>query len=186
MGQVRQVFKLFRVRETGNAEFWASHAIILLSTVLGVYLAAQAGYRTAVEFEVSRTDREGYYLRRALLDEVRHNLQWADRLVDAVAQDPYNFLSGNEKPQTFVWETMRQQSTTFQLPPETLAAIRDYYDGIEGHVRAMMPSPVSTKGQEAQTWKAETKRMRETVLPSLEKDMAELRSALTSRGIRSR
>ena len=145
MQRVGQAFKIFKVRESGNAEFWISHLIILFSTVLGVYLAAQAGYRTAVEFEVSRTDREGYYLRRALLDEVRHNLDWADKLTDTVNKDAYTFLTGNEKPQTFVWDTMQQQSTTFQLPPQTLAAIRGYYDGIGGHVKAMTPSPVSSK-----------------------------------------
>ncbi|MDZ4792357.1 MAG: hypothetical protein SGJ17_14325 [Hyphomicrobiales bacterium] len=36
-------FNPFKVREHGNLEFWISNFVIIISTVLGVYLAAQAG-----------------------------------------------------------------------------------------------------------------------------------------------
>ena len=52
--RIAQFFRIFKVRETGNAEFWISHLMIMASTVLGVYLAAQAGYKAALEFEVAR------------------------------------------------------------------------------------------------------------------------------------
>lgn len=180
---MRQVFHMFKVRETGNIEFWISHGIILLSTVLGVYLAAQAGYKTAVEFEVSRTDREGYYMRRALRDEVSKNLEWADMVSDAIVKD-FRASAGGQKPSTFVWETMKQQATTFQLPPQTLSAIREFYDNSEAHVKAMTPVMISGKLQEAEAWKKEAQKMRETVLVELDKDMAELRAELTARGVR--
>lgn len=178
-----QPFKFFKVRETGNAEFWVSHGIILVSTVLGVYLAAMAGYRTAVEFEVSRTDREGYYMRRALRDEVNKNLQWADMISDAVLKD-YRASAGGQKPSTFVWETMKQQSITFQLSPQTLSAIREFYDNSESNVKAMTPAMFTGKQEVAENWKKEAQKLRETVLVDLDKDMAELRSELLARGVR--
>jgi hypothetical protein len=35
-----------------DLKFWVSHLIILLATVLGVYLAASAGLKSAVQFEL--------------------------------------------------------------------------------------------------------------------------------------
>ena len=34
-----------------NKEFWIGHFLIMVSTVLGVYLAAHSGLKTAVEFD---------------------------------------------------------------------------------------------------------------------------------------
>ena len=73
------LLRLFKVRESGNKEFWLSHAVILLSTVLGVYLAAQAGYRTALDFEVTRAQRDSYFMRVALLDELNDNIEFAEK-----------------------------------------------------------------------------------------------------------
>jgi hypothetical protein len=173
---------IFKVRENGNVEFWVSHGIILLSTVLGVYLAAQAGYKTAVEFEVSRSDREGYYMRRALRDEVNKNLEWADMVSNAIIKD-FRASAAGQKPQTFVWETMKQQSVTFQLSPQTLSSIREFYDNAESHVKEMTPIMYTGKMQEAENWKKEAQKMRETVLVDLDKDMEQLRKELTARGV---
>ena len=52
---VPRILSIFKVRDEGNLEFWVSNVVIILSTVLGVYLAAQAGYRTALDFELART-----------------------------------------------------------------------------------------------------------------------------------
>jgi hypothetical protein len=38
----RRVLRIFKVRESGNAEFWLSNLFIMASTIIGVYLAAQA------------------------------------------------------------------------------------------------------------------------------------------------
>ncbi len=73
-----QVFGIFKVRETGNREYWFAQIVVLLSTVVGVYLAAQAGYKTAIEFEVTRGQRDGYYLRRTLLAELKSNIRAVD------------------------------------------------------------------------------------------------------------
>ena len=59
------ILRMFRVREQGNAEFWVSNLVIVLSTLLGVYLAAQAGYRTAIDFELARAEREIFHAPRA-------------------------------------------------------------------------------------------------------------------------
>jgi hypothetical protein len=178
-------FNPFRVRPEGNLEFWISNLVILVSTVLGVYLAAQAGFRTALEFEIARSEREGYYMRRALLDEVRDNLDTVDAWTkNFIENDGWRWQGdpNDYKLQDFVWETMKEQTVTFQLRPETLAAVRRYYDAVGANVKNMV-SRTGAAGPAVQAMQADTAKMREAVLPLMQKDIDALRTRLASRGI---
>jgi hypothetical protein len=205
----RRVLRIFKVRESGNAEFWLSNLFIMASTIIGVYLAAQAGFTTAMQFEIARNDRDGYYMRRALLDEVKDNLAAVDEWSGGMEKAMRNRISADYflptdtwvdywsekggwqnshvkpdevKMQAFVWETMKQQAITFQLAPQLLSGVRRYYDAMEGNMKEV-------RGGE---WKAaraakaildDTKRMRDETVPAFEKDIAELRANLTRTGV---
>ena len=137
------IVRVFKVRESGNAEFWIANLIVMASTVLGVYLAAQAGFKTALQFEVARSERDGFYMRRALLDEVKDNLESVDDWSQTFEKALRNRISASYflpsdtwimywsgkngwsnagivpdelKMKTFVWETMKQQTITFHDP----------------------------------------------------------------------
>ena len=206
---MRRIAYIFRVRDTGNAEFWVANLIVLISTVLGVYLAAQAGYKTAMEFEVSRADRDGYYLRRALLDEVKENLDKVDEWGSGIEKTLRNRISadyflptdtwysyfsekggwkgGNWTPDeikmnTFVWETMKQQNITFQLSPKVLSAVRRYYETMDGADKDIRSNDWKA-GVAAKTIVTETKKMRDEIVPALEKDLGKLKSRLASKGV---
>ncbi len=203
---------IFRVRESGNVEFWVSNLVIMISTILGVYLAAQAGYKTAVEFEAARNERAGYYMRRSLLDEVKDNLQSVDdwsaefekTLRARISADYFlptdswitywadkngccNPGSGSPQPEairirTYIWETMKEQSTTFEIPSETLSAIRRFYDNIEANGEEIAGKTWKS-GRAAKRILDDVKSMRENVIPALEKDIAELREILKSKSV---
>jgi hypothetical protein len=203
------IVRIFKVRESGNAEFWIANLIVMASTVLGVYLAAQAGFTTALQFEVARSERDGYYLRRALLDEVKDNLDsvddWSQSFEKALRNrisDSY-FLPSDTwvaywsdkngwsnagivpdelKMQTFVWETMKQQSITFQLAPQLLSGVRRYYDGMDGNMKEVT-SKQWKAGPAAKAILADTKRMRGEIVPAFEKDIAELKASLEAQGV---
>jgi hypothetical protein len=180
-----RILRVFKVREQGNIEFWVSNLIIVFSTVLGVYLAAQAGYATAVDFEQTRTDREGYYMRRALLDEVRDNLDQADQWADFIVnKDGWRFQGSADtyKMQDFVWETMKQQAITFQLAPTVLTGVRRYYDNAAGHAQSMARGQ-GTAMDGAKALLADTKKMRDETIPAMEKDIAVLKGRLDAKGI---
>jgi hypothetical protein len=223
---MERLLQVFKVRESGNAEFWISNLIIMASTVLGVYLAAQAGYRTALEFEVARGDRDGYYMRRALLDELKDNVAavkaWSEEFQTHLNDDPaikahlqelqqnadpalvadgqswvawwkagtafrltdLNDNPGELKMSTFTWDTLKQQSSTFQLPSEFISAVRRYYGSIEGNMQDIATRNRLAKTQQAAVaiWE-DTRRMRMEVLPAMEKDVAEVRANLASKGI---
>jgi hypothetical protein len=204
-----QFSRIFKVRETGNTEFWITNLVVMASTVLGVYLGAQAGLRTALDFEIVRSERDGYFMRRALLDEVKDNLDAVDGWSKAFEKTLRNRISNEYflpsdgwvtywadkngwsnsrlvpdeiKMTTYVWETMKQQTITFQLPPELLSAVRRYYDSMESNVKDIRSEDWKA-GPAAKAIAGDTKRMRDEVLPAFEKDIAELRQDLISKSI---
>ncbi|WP_088342876.1 MULTISPECIES: hypothetical protein [Rhodomicrobium] len=182
---VPRVLRIFKVREQGNLEFWVSNAVIVLSTVLGVYLAAQAGYKTALDFETVRTERESYFMRRALLDELKDNLAQADEISKNMAENGWRFKNSDPeifKLQSYVWETMKEQSTTFQIPSEVLTGVRRYYDKSGNYAKALAIGQ-GTAIEAASNWLKDTAALREKVLPVIEKDIAGLREKLVGRGI---
>jgi hypothetical protein len=184
-GHRMRILNILKVRETGNTEFWVSNLVIVFSTVLGVYLAAQAGYRTALDFEMARGERDGYFMRRALLEEVKDNLVQADQYADFIVnRDGWRFKGTPEayKLQDYVWETMKAQTTTFQLPPAILTAIRRYYDNADNHAKNLAQGQ-GTAMDAAKEWTADTKKIREQTLPLMEKDLAVLKSKLEGRGV---
>jgi hypothetical protein len=203
------VGRIFKVRESGNVEFWIANLIVMASTVLGVYLAAQAGFKTALQFEVARTEREGYYMRRALLDEVKDNLDSVDAWSGAFEKALRNRISDSYflpsdtwvvywndkngwsnagilpdelKMKTFVWETMKQQAITFQLAPQLLSGVRRYYDGMDGNMKEVL-SRQWKAGPAAKAILDDTKRMRDEIVPAFEKDIAELKASLEEQGV---
>ncbi len=205
----RRIARIFKVRESGNAEFWLSNLFIVISTVIGVYLAAQAGFKTALQFEIARSDRDGYYMRAALLDEVKDNLaavdewsasfekvlrnriseqyflpsdNWAVYWADKGGWSQSNVKPDELKMKTFIWEAMKQQSITFQLSPRLLSAVRRYYDSTEGNMKDIAGREWKS-GPAAKAILEDTKRMREEIVPAFEKDIAELRARLDAMGV---
>jgi hypothetical protein len=200
-----------QARGSRTLEFWISNLVIIFSTVLGVYLAAKAGYGTAVQFELVRTEREGYFMRRALLDEVRDNVASIDAwgadfeklLRDRISADymkpedtwlTYYVDNGGYQPQkggptpkepklkTFIWESMKQQSATFQVPPAVLSAVRRYYDNVAENAAEVTKRTVEG-ALAARAIVTDTNQMRDELLPKFEKDAAELEARLKEKGI---
>lgn len=184
---VPRLLSIFKVRDEGNLEFWVSNAVIILSTVLGVYLAAQAGYRTALDFELARTERESYFMRRAMLDELKDNLVHADEISKNMVENGWRFKASDPdifKLQGYVWETMKQQSTTFQIPSDVLTGVRRYYDKSNGYTKALAVGQ-GTAIEAANLWMKDTQEVREKTIPALEKDIDDLRNKLVKRGVQT-
>jgi hypothetical protein len=203
------VTRIFKVRESGNAEFWVANLFLMASTIIGVYLAAQAGFTTAMQFEVARSERDGYYMRRALLDEVKDNLDsvgewsgafektlrnriseqyflpsdtWAVYWSDKNGWSNAGVAPDELKMKTFVWETMKQQAITFQLAPELLSAVRRYYESMDGNMKDVLGHEWKA-GPAAKAILEDTRRMREEIVPVFERDIAELRESLQARSV---
>lgn len=175
---------LFRVREKDNLEFWVSHGLVFLSTVLGVYLAASAGYDAALAFESLRSDKQGYYMRRALADELADNLNAAEKWTGYFIEgDAWRFEGRVEDYplQTYVWDSMKVSDVAFELAPKILTEVRRYYRDTQLQVRDMVGRTGASRPA-AEELRKNTKRVRAEILPLLDKDMKALKAKLEARG----
>jgi len=117
-------------------EFWVGHLLVMISTVLGVYLAAHSGLKTAVEFDALSSDRDNYYLRANLRDEIRYNIMIAEKFI--VTIDKYGSFHRSNYPafQTYVMDTMKEQSNTLKTPNVILNGMLMYYDQVDRLIKS--------------------------------------------------
>ncbi len=209
-----------------GTELLVTSGVQLVSTVLGVYLAARAAHKNTVEFEIIRAEREGYFMRAALLDELKDNVAavnaWSmdfqahldkDPAIEAHAEelkasaDPEILKSGhawvawwkagsafrlthiNDNPpsltlSTLIWDAMKHQSVTFQLPADFLSSVRRYYRDVAASMEHVTTRASLERQQRAAVtiWQ-ETQYMREAVIPAFEQRLVRLRKELLGRGV---
>ena len=60
----------------------------MLSTVFGVYLAAQSGLEQALKFDTFSKMEDNYYLRTSLYDEVKDNADNLSKFAALLAKSP--------------------------------------------------------------------------------------------------
>ena len=170
---------LFNVSNNTNREFWFGHTLILLATVLAVYLAASAGLKTAVEFELIKSDRDSFYMRSALLDEARDNAEQIETWVKEYRGGKARKFIGNPeffKLDDYIWQTMKDNPGTFEIPSEVLTGVRRYYGLSENTLRHMTgKKPAADK---ADALLKATESFKSEVLPVLEKDIKKLQDKL--------
>jgi hypothetical protein len=203
-------------------ELMISSGVQVVSTVLGVYLAARSAYRNTVV----RSERDGYFMRAALLDELKENIAaveaWStdfqvhlDRhpaiqahaveLNESADQEivrtghawvawwkagsAFKLTDVDDNPSvlslsTFIWDAMKQQSITFQLPANFLSEVRRYYRSISSSMPHVSTRENLARQQNAAVtiWR-ETRHMRETVVPAFEKTLKIHRAELARKGI---
>ena len=176
---------LLKVREKDNLEFWVAQLVVIVATVLGVYLAAQAGFAKAVQFEQVIGDRDGYHLRSALIEELRDNLDQADQWGKAFTggQAQSFFVPGARfELQTFVWDAMRFSKENSQTHDAGLTGVRRFYHDAEANLQRMTQADRNARPA-AEALLAQVERARQTVLPLLEKDRDALKARLQAAGI---
>lgn len=178
------LFSFLDITNNKNRAFWFGHLLVLLATVSGVYLAASAGLKSAVEFELIKSDRDSYYMRTALLDEVKDNVQsletWGKEYRGGNARkfmnNPDDFTMDY-----FIWDTMKDNPGTFEIPGEILTGIRRYYREADATLRKMTSKKpaAAVVDQMLKTNEA----FQRTTLTTLEDDVAALRARLIKHGI---
>jgi hypothetical protein len=199
----------------------------LVSTVAGVYLAARAAHKNTLEFETIRSERDGYFMRAALLDELKDNLNavdaWSKEFQEHLDKDPaiqahlaeleesvdpeivrdggqpwvawwkagtaFRHTYQHDNPRqlelsSFIWDTLKQQNGTFQLPSGLLSAVRRYYRQTGTNMRDVSTRDHLERTQHAAVaiWE-DTRHMRGEVLPGFEKTLVKMRARLVAKGV---
>lgn len=109
-----------------NAIFWVSQCAVILSTIVGVYLAASEGLKSAVEFHAATNLERKYFTLNSLQLEIEKNNAL---IVDFSERNLVEDEKGNVRAHRsllvpelnwFVWNTLSQSQDSLELPFDIL------------------------------------------------------------------
>lgn len=107
-------------------EFWITQILVVISTVLGVFLAAEQGFSAAVRFDRVSRELSNYNLQKALRAELDDNVK-AIEIFYAAHERGGVRQSDVIELDTFVWESMVENPIALELPTDILTATRRFY-----------------------------------------------------------
>ncbi len=175
---------IFDMSKRQNAFFWVGQLSVIVSTVIGVYLAASAGLKTAVDFHSITSDEQNFYSLSALREELHSN----NELVLDFFEKRFHFNDKNEitshtggrfpELDQFVWKTMLRTTDTFELPIDILKKTSIYYSHYAENVRAYNNSGGKEKLFAAIRAYNIVVEMKETIIPRIDKQITVYRSRL--------
>lgn len=165
-------------QDLSSSGFWIGHLMMIVATITGVYLAAQAGLQQAILFDDVSSRQSNYYLRQSLYEEVKDNIA-------VLRQYDKEFLSARasvkqvqENPpriSRYVWQTMKYSPATLETPSFFLGHIRRFYAEVD-HIVAQRESFTYAPSYASELMNKQLDHIENDVLPKLEdniKDLAE-------------
>jgi hypothetical protein len=164
---------LANIRRLANpgagSRFWIGQVMVIASTILGVYLAAYAGFERALEFDVLVNKRSAYHLITAMEAELKDNIEVNNKLIKTVSKGQYDrtYFVRRAPMGHFVWDAMLETDKTFQVPAEIITGVRRYYQTINILREELASSKIQSK-YFIQRVKEEHKKLEENVLPGIE------------------
>ncbi len=117
-----------------NAVFWISQIAIIVSTVLGVYLAASEGLKSAVEFHAATNLEKKYFTLNSLRREVDSNsiliIEFSEKNLVKDKDGKFTAHRSYHPPPLnwFVWTTMSKMSLSLELPVDILRDVDKYFN----------------------------------------------------------
>lgn len=168
--------------ETKKLSFWVSQIFILLATIMGVYLASSQGFRQALAYGEVQSARNNFYLRKSLQGEIVDNLPL---IREYLARLQTGGLPARQAPfslDTFVWESMKNSSSTLETPPELLRESRKFYRGVAEIQRKIADNTYGVK-KGTELMEGIAAHMEKEVLPKFDADLKALQARLRSSGV---
>lgn len=172
--------------ELRSASYWVGHLMVILATVLGVYLAATAGFKQALKLELLQSDKGTYHVSESLYQELKFNdnnmRSYLDRISDKnlVFNEHIAGIRLNE----YIFQASKESEATFEIAPSLLTEVSSYYfnmgNALGSYYQSGKESPASLmKIVKAETQKLETRK----TLQRLANYNSKLADNLQSRGV---
>ena len=164
-----------------NPAYWVGHSFAVIATIVGVYLAASVGFKKAVELELLRADRGTYYLAQSLLSQTQANLENFEEVIEKT--EGKNIIAGEVEKMhlnDFVYESAKFSDSTFELEPEVLTEISQFYSNLQAAFDAYYPEKPRSL---LNAVKVETDKVKDGPLQRLEEHVAELHDLCERQGL---
>lgn len=113
-----------------SSGFWIGHILMIIATIAGVYLAAQAGLHQAILFDDLNSRQNNYFLRQSLYEEVADNvrvLREYDKKFLSRGISATQLKLNSPDISRYVWQTMKYSPVTLETPSYFLGEVRRFY-----------------------------------------------------------
>ena len=164
----------------GGPQFLAGQIFTVVATILGVYLAGYVGYQRTVEHDILVNAQQQTNLVQALGAEMKHNTERLQSFAAALEKTMDGEPVYREWPRLhlFIWRASAQNPTVFDTPPQTLADMQAFYEGIgdmlanaemQKAFRSITTSNTADRRSFIDRFNAQIKTATGAILPALEK-----------------
>lgn len=113
--------------EIKKASYWLSQTFVIIATIIGVFLAANQGYKLAVQFENNLAVKESYYLQKSLQYELEDNVLVISNYIEAIKGGDSQAKNEPLNLNDLVLENMKFSPITLSTPPEILRDTQRFY-----------------------------------------------------------
>ena len=171
-------------KELKSTGFWLNQLFLVLSTIFGVYLAAQSGLEQALKFDTFSKMEDNFYLRSSLYDEVNDNAVNVAAYAQRLSKSPPLSEMQYHTPslEKYIWQTMQYSPTTLETPSVFLTQIRRFYSRAEFIINAALKHQMSAR-QAAIELNKLTDIIQQQTLPQLKMSAAALQQELKQNDI---
>jgi len=172
-------------RELKKSGFWLNQMFIVVSTVVGVFLAAQSGLEQALKFDNYSKKEDNYYLRSSLADELEDNIkQLQDYTANVLLKSQSLQMIKNNRPEVdlYIWEAMKYNRATLETPTSLLSGVRRFYSQSRQLMNKAEQRALSSRvaGERLQL---EIDKVKQQTLPGLRNTAETLKAELATQGI---
>lgn len=181
----RPLAKKIDNQELRSSGFWLNQVFMIVSTIVGVYLAAQSGLEQALTFDTYSKMEDNYYLRMSLYDELSDNVTDLDAYVDEflARSRPLQEIKDFRPPMDrYIWKTMQYNPTTLETPSVILTETRRFYSQADMILNKAERRALGAAyaGKEL---KKLTENMKQNTLPSIKFSANMLKDELSKNGV---
>lgn len=170
-----------------NWEFWIGNLFVVFSTVLGVYLAAHAALETAIQFEAVRADRDSYYVRTSLHNELNQNIDVYEEIINNYQKGLKSYHKHDqwaEHPEYIVWESLKTSPALLTTPPKILAGVTNFYQYSDIVIEKLSKrGPSNDTIYIANQFEERISKFKKDTMPLIENNLANLKEELSAENI---
>ena len=172
--------------ELRSLSYWVGHLMVIVATVLGVYLAATAGFKQALKLDLLQSDRGTYYVAESLYQELKFNNTNMNNYIEKASKhnNVFNEHIAGIRLNQFIFDTAQESDSTFEIEPKLLSEVSNYYFTLGGAIDTYYESGKASPANVMAVVKRESEKLEEqNTLERLAKYNNNLATDLIDRGM---
>jgi len=132
-------------------------------TIVGVYLAAIAGFDAALKLTLVTADRGTYYVAESMRQELGFNVENMEKYIENAQKEKLLFKEhiAGIKLNDYVFQASKYSNSTFEIDPKLLSEVSIYYFSVGNAIELYYDSGMQSPSNVMAVVKRETEKLKE-------------------------